>query len=134
MERARRAAMREGALLRELKGEPGILTLHAAFESAREVWLVVELAQTTLGAVAKARGGVPEATLRPWAIDVACGLCALHRLGFVHLDVKPSNATRSLLRAAPVGSAAAGRARLLRRTRQVSGCSVISRREPQLAE
>ena len=62
--------MREGALLRELKGEPGILTLHAAFESAREVWLVVELAQTTLGAVAKARGGVPEATLRPWAIDV----------------------------------------------------------------
>ena len=48
--------MREGALLRELKGEPGILTLHAAFESDREVWLVVELAQTTLGAVAKARG------------------------------------------------------------------------------
>ena len=91
-ERARCAAMREGALLRELKGEPGILTLHAAFESAREVWLVVELAQTTLAAVAKASGGVPEATLRPWAIDVARGLCAVHRLGFVHLDVKPSNA------------------------------------------
>lgn len=90
-ERARCAAMREGALLRELKGEPGILTLHAAFESAREVWLVVELAQTTLAAVAKASGGVPEATLRPWAIDVARGLCAVHRLGFVHLDVKPSN-------------------------------------------
>ena len=34
-ERARCAAVREGALLRALKGEPGILTLHAAFESAR---------------------------------------------------------------------------------------------------
>ena len=123
--------MREGALLRELKGEPGILTLHAAFESAREVWLVVELAQTTLAAVAKASGGVPEATLRPWAIDVARGLCALHRLGFVHLDVKPSNAVAAG-RNRPLGSAAARRPGLLRRTHPVSGCSVVSRREPQL--
>ena len=117
--------------MRELKGEPGILTLHAAFESAREVWLVVELAQTTLAAVAKASGGVPEATLRPWAIDVARGLCAVHRLGFVHLDVKPSNAVAAG-RNRPLGSAAARRPGLLRRTHPVSGCSVISRREPQL--
>ena len=52
----------------------------------------MELAHSSLEAVARASGGVAEAALRPWAADLARGLCAVHRLGFLHLDVKPSNA------------------------------------------
>ena len=49
--------------------------------------------------------------------------------------IMPFNDLTYFQKGAPrAADAAAGRAGLLRRTRQVSGCPVISRREPQLAE
>ena len=84
-------ATREGALLLALGPKPGIITLHTTFSVDGCVWLVEELGQRTLATASKSLNGVAEHLLRPWIVDIARGLCAIHRSGWVHLDVKPSN-------------------------------------------
>lgn len=87
---AAQAAQQEGRLLLRLQGAPGIIRCHACFASGSEVWLVMELGRATLHQASRP-SGVTEAELRPWAVQLANGLCALHELGWVHLDVKPAN-------------------------------------------
>ena len=71
---------------------PQVLGFHAWYETSNHLWLIVDLCVGgDLLTLLRTDGRVPEASAFGWARDVAAGLAALHAVGIVHCDVKPSN-------------------------------------------
>ncbi|KAF7081211.1 hypothetical protein CFC21_085180 [Triticum aestivum] len=90
---------------------PHLVALHAAFDDADAVHLVVDLcAGGDLLSLLSARGGsLPEREAAGLAAQLASALAACHRRGVAHRDVKPDNllfdAATGALKLADFGSA-----------------------------
>ena len=80
------------ALLRRLS-HPNLVQLYDLIEDAGRVLLVMELVEGVdlLRYVRRGRGGFDELRVRAAFGQLAQALCALHRQGKVHRDVKPDN-------------------------------------------
>ncbi|KAF7086751.1 hypothetical protein CFC21_090010, partial [Triticum aestivum] len=90
---------------------PHLVALHAAFDDADAVHLVVDLCTGgDLLSLLSARGGrLPEREAAGLAVQLASALAACHRRGVAHRDVKPDNllfdAATGALKLADFGSA-----------------------------
>jgi serine/threonine protein kinase len=89
---------------------PHVVALHAAFEDAHAVHLVVDLCDGgDLFSLISARGRLPEHEAAGIAAQISSALAACHRRGVAHRDVKPDNllfdATTGALKLADFGSA-----------------------------
>ncbi|KAL8274389.1 hypothetical protein Esti_001711 [Eimeria stiedai] len=66
--------------------------LHAAFQDARHLFLLQELLPgPSLFAIIQSRGRLPEEEARRYAAQLVLAVHAVHKLGFIHRDVKPEN-------------------------------------------
>ncbi|KAM0927660.1 hypothetical protein ACQ4PT_002738 [Festuca glaucescens] len=71
---------------------PHVVALHAAFEDAHAVHLVIDLCDGgDLFSLISARGRLPEHEAAGIAAQLASALVACHRRGVAHRDVKPDN-------------------------------------------
>ncbi|KAM0885867.1 hypothetical protein ACQ4PT_030041 [Festuca glaucescens] len=71
---------------------PHVVALHAAFEDAHAVHLVVDLCDGgDLFSLISARGRLPDCEAAGIAAQLAAALAACHRRGVAHRDVKPDN-------------------------------------------
>jgi serine/threonine protein kinase len=89
---------------------PHVVALHAAFEDAHAVHLVLDLCDGgDLFSLITARGRLPEHEAAGIAAQLASALAACHRRGVAHRDVKPENllfdAATGALKLADFGSA-----------------------------
>uniref|UniRef100_A0ACD5ZF97 Uncharacterized protein n=1 Tax=Avena sativa TaxID=4498 RepID=A0ACD5ZF97_AVESA len=89
---------------------PHVVALHAAFEDAHAVHLVIDLCDGgDLFSLVSARGRLPEREAAGIAAQIASALAACHRRGVAHRDVKPDNllfdAATGALRLGDFGSA-----------------------------
>ncbi|OCT60627.1 hypothetical protein XELAEV_18046653mg [Xenopus laevis] len=82
---------REARVLEAARGCPYLCQLHAAFQTEREVFLVMEHIRggSLLDAITK--GPLRMDTLICYAAEMVCGLQHLHAKGIVHRDIKPVN-------------------------------------------
>ncbi|KAL5207377.1 hypothetical protein ABZP36_031812 [Zizania latifolia] len=88
---------------------PNVVALHAAFEDAAAVHLVIDLcAGGDLFSLVSARGRLPEAEAADLMVQLTAALASCHRRGVAHRDVKPDNVlfdARGVLKLGDFGSA-----------------------------
>ncbi|KAG8060657.1 hypothetical protein GUJ93_ZPchr0002g24665 [Zizania palustris] len=88
---------------------PHVVALHAAFEDADAVHLVIDIcAGGDLFSLVSARGRLPEAEAADLMAQLAAALASCHRRGVAHRDVKPDNVlfdARGVLKLGDFGSA-----------------------------
>lgn len=90
-ERAHRRFDQEAAMLRSLQ-HPRIVRLLGHFVAYRTRFLILELCEgADLKQTLHVRGRFDEATVRAIIGQIAGGLAHAHRLGVLHLDLKPAN-------------------------------------------
>uniref|UniRef100_A0A0K0G1W8 non-specific serine/threonine protein kinase n=1 Tax=Strongyloides venezuelensis TaxID=75913 RepID=A0A0K0G1W8_STRVS len=70
---------------------PNILRLYRAWTQEGKVYMQLDLCRTSLQEVSNVESPIPEPRLWRHFVDILCGLEHLHKHGFIHLDVKPSN-------------------------------------------
>jgi len=90
-ERVRVVVTREVSVGKSLAPHPNIVPIYEVFESTRSVYLVMEEADCDLCDLLEERGPLCEEDAAGLFIQIATGLDAMHRMGFVHRDVKPEN-------------------------------------------
>jgi serine/threonine-protein kinase len=89
--RAAQSIAREGEVLSTVKA-PSIVALEAAGELASLPYLAIEHVRgLPLDQLLSRAGPLPELAARAVAIDLASALAALHKAGWVHGDIAPSN-------------------------------------------
>jgi serine/threonine protein kinase len=89
--RAAQSIARESEVLSTVKA-PGIVALEAAGELASLPYLAIEHVRgLPLDHILSRAGSLPEASARAVASDLASALAALHKAGWVHGDIAPSN-------------------------------------------
>lgn len=89
--RAAQSIARESEVLQSVKA-PEIIALEAAGELASLPYLAVEHVRgLPLDHILTREGALPEAAARAVAGDIAAALAALHKAGWVHGDIAPSN-------------------------------------------
>jgi serine/threonine-protein kinase len=89
--RAAQSIARESEVLSTVKA-PGIVALEAAGELASLPYLAIEHVRgLPLDHILSRAGSLPEASARAVATDLASALAALHKAGWVHGDIAPSN-------------------------------------------
>ena len=88
---SRRRSIEEARVLAALR-HPNLVRVFGAFEERGTAFLVMEkLRGETLLEVVEKRGALPETLVLKVAEKLCEALDALHRVGFLHLDVKPEN-------------------------------------------
>ncbi|WP_031481115.1 serine/threonine-protein kinase [Streptomyces bicolor] len=77
----------------QLREHPNVITVYDVVEEDGRPWIVMEYLQGTrdLRAVVKERGALPSDEVAGIGAAALDALCAGHRLGIIHRDVKPSN-------------------------------------------
>ncbi|MFI6011100.1 serine/threonine-protein kinase [Streptomyces sp. NPDC051243] len=77
----------------QLREHPNVITVYDVVEDDGRPWIVMEYLQGTrdLRAVVKERGSLPSDEVAGIGAAALDALCAGHRLGIIHRDVKPSN-------------------------------------------
>ncbi|SDP70875.1 Serine/threonine protein kinase [Streptomyces sp. cf386] len=77
----------------QLREHPNVITVYDVVEDDGRPWIVMEYLQGTrdLRAVVNERGSLPSDEVAGIGAAALDALCAGHRLGIIHRDVKPSN-------------------------------------------
>ncbi|MGW6907182.1 protein kinase domain-containing protein [Streptomyces sp. NPDC054940] len=77
----------------QLREHPNVITVYDVVEDDGRPWIVMEYLQGTrdLRAVVNERGSLPSDEVAGIGVAALDALCAGHRLGIIHRDVKPSN-------------------------------------------
>ncbi|EPD54426.1 serine/threonine-protein kinase [Streptomyces sp. HGB0020] len=84
---------REALKAAQLREHPNVITVYDVVEDHDRPWIVMEYLAGTrdLRAVVKERGPLPSEEVAAIGTAALDALCAGHRLGIIHRDVKPSN-------------------------------------------
>jgi serine/threonine protein kinase len=88
--------LNETEIMSQLRS-PHIIEFHGNYRAARSLFIVMELAKSDVSDLLKVhKAGVGEPFLGPIAKSAFGGLAFMHKLGYVHRDIKPGNLLISL--------------------------------------